>query len=399
MIKLIRIIVFTLIFIALSGCWSKKELSDLAITTAIGIDKQEDQYLVSAQIINPGEIAGKALSNRTAVSTYEVEGRSISEAFRKMSKEAPRRMYLSHVRIVVIGETIAKEGLKQILDYLSRYYEARTDFYLVVTKDQTAHDILSILTPIEKIPANKIFNSIKVSEGNWAPTKGVQLDDLISKIISDGNNPVLTGIKYEGNLEEGSSLKNIESVSSPTRVELENLALFRGDRLVGWFNTIEAKGFNYITDNIKETVGVIECEENNGRITIQLFNSNTNVEGQVKQGKPKIIIDIKCELKVEEVSKCERKLSEEDTIKWIEEKSNKQIKKILLASINKAKEHKADVFGFGDTIRRANPKAWKGMRDNWNDELFPNLEIEIRAESTIRRLGTITESFQEQGKE
>ncbi len=43
----------------LSGCWSKKDLNELAIVTAIGIDKMEDGYSVSIQILNPSELAGK----------------------------------------------------------------------------------------------------------------------------------------------------------------------------------------------------------------------------------------------------------------------------------------------------------------------------------------------------
>lgn len=34
----------------LSGCWSRNEINDIAVVTAIGIDKQKDQYTVSLQV-------------------------------------------------------------------------------------------------------------------------------------------------------------------------------------------------------------------------------------------------------------------------------------------------------------------------------------------------------------
>lgn len=43
----------------LSGCWSKKELTDLAIVAALGIDKNEEgRYVGTLQIINPSNVAG-----------------------------------------------------------------------------------------------------------------------------------------------------------------------------------------------------------------------------------------------------------------------------------------------------------------------------------------------------
>ncbi|MED4179591.1 hypothetical protein [Priestia megaterium] len=43
----------------LSGCWSSRELNELAITVAVGIDKAEDGIIVTVQLINPGDIQAK----------------------------------------------------------------------------------------------------------------------------------------------------------------------------------------------------------------------------------------------------------------------------------------------------------------------------------------------------
>ncbi len=42
-----------------SGCWDKRELTDLAVISAIGIDRTETgKYVLHLQIINPGNVAG-----------------------------------------------------------------------------------------------------------------------------------------------------------------------------------------------------------------------------------------------------------------------------------------------------------------------------------------------------
>ena len=47
-----------LISIFLTGCWSRREMNELAIAVGIGIDKVGDQYKVSVQVVEPNQIAG-----------------------------------------------------------------------------------------------------------------------------------------------------------------------------------------------------------------------------------------------------------------------------------------------------------------------------------------------------
>lgn len=55
--KIYRLFVFTLMIFILTGCWSRRELNEIAIALAMGVDKSGDQFKVSAQIVNPGEVA------------------------------------------------------------------------------------------------------------------------------------------------------------------------------------------------------------------------------------------------------------------------------------------------------------------------------------------------------
>ena len=95
----------------LTGCWSKRELNELAICVGLGIDKAEDGYYVTVQIINPGELSGKNRSGRSEVITSRVKGETIFEALRKLSTVSPRKIYMSHLHQVVFGEELAREGI------------------------------------------------------------------------------------------------------------------------------------------------------------------------------------------------------------------------------------------------------------------------------------------------
>ncbi|PGN02461.1 spore gernimation protein KC, partial [Priestia megaterium] len=77
--------------VLLSSCWSKKELTDLAIVAAMGVDKTKDgRYHLTLQIINPGNVAGGLQgggggSQSPPITIYSASGDNLVEASRRAS--------------------------------------------------------------------------------------------------------------------------------------------------------------------------------------------------------------------------------------------------------------------------------------------------------------------------
>lgn len=112
--------IILLVFITplLSGCWNSRELNELSITSGLGIDKVDGKYVFTTQIINPSEVAKERAPKRTVVTTLAEKGDTLFEAWRKMTKKSATKMYFSHVRVLIIGEDLAKEGVSKILDVM-----------------------------------------------------------------------------------------------------------------------------------------------------------------------------------------------------------------------------------------------------------------------------------------
>ncbi|MGM0879103.1 MAG: Ger(x)C family spore germination protein, partial [Bacillota bacterium] len=362
----------------------------------MGIDKSEDQYQVTSQVVDPGEVR-EGGGTRTPVITYQATADNPFEARRKMTTISPRKIYASHILVVVIGEELAKEGIGDVLDYLSRDHEHRTDFFIVVAKGTSAANVLKILTPLEKIPANKLFSSLETSEKAWAPTVSVTLDELISDIVSKGKQPVLTGLQVTGDQKVGEKKENVEEIGTPSQMQYSGLGVFQKDKLIGWLNEEESKGYNYITNNVKSTVGHVACP-NGGTLVLEVMHSQSNLKGKVKNGYPTINVNISIEANVGAVH-CQIDLMKEKTIAELEKKTEQKVKSIVEQAINKVQEEfQSDIFGFGEVIHRTDPKAWKEIKNNWDQE-FVDLPVNVKADVKIRRVGTVGQSFLEEGKE
>lgn len=398
--------VFGLLFFSLflSGCWDRRELNQLAIAVAVGIDKVDDDYMVSAQVVVPSEMSANGGTGGSQVTLFTMRGETVYEAFRKMTKESPRKIYPGHLRMLILGEELAQDGISEALDLFSRDYEIRPDFFVAVSKEISAAELLNVTTTIESIPANDMFQSLSVSEEAWAGTKSINLDELLSNMISDGKEVAITGIQLIGDPEVGASLQNLETIKPAAILRYDHLAVFKGDKLVGWLNELETVTYNYLSNTVKTTVRAVACPNDGkatpdgGKATIEIMKSKAEVKGNVNNGKPEININVKVQGNIGSVS-CKVQLNDLKTIAEFEKSYEELAEKIGKEAIESIqKQYQADIFGFGEVIHRSNPKEWKQLKENWDEE-FSNLTTNLKVDMKIHRTGTINNTFLEKLKE
>lgn len=400
--KRVLILLSITLLLMTTGCWSRKELNELAIVLGMGIDLSDGQLRVAIQVVEPEQVSSQkgGGGSRSPISTYNIEAPTITEALHKITIHVPRKPFLAHLRVLVIGEELARDGLSKVLDAISRHHEFRTDFFIIVAKDSSALEVLSINTELEKLPATTIYDALRTSEAEWAPTKSVTLDKLINNLTMMGRQAVLTGIKLVGNVEVGKTRDNVDEVVAESYLLYEELAIFRKDRLVGWFDVDESKGYNYIMGNIKRTAGHIDCPSGEGKISAEIIKTKTTLKGSLKRGKPHVSVHVRGETSISEVT-CQIDLRDETILAQIEVAVNEVIENIVNKSISAAKKFNADIFGFGQLINRADTKAWKKLQNDW-DELFVDLPVTVKSDVRIRNLGTLNSTYisdlEEKGK-
>ncbi|MED4452256.1 Ger(x)C family spore germination protein [Metabacillus fastidiosus] len=392
MILVIITVISILIF--LTGCWNRRELNQLAIVVGIGIDKVDDQFLVTTQVINPGQIATQKSSiEKAPVIMYQETGDTVFEAIRKITTTAPRKMYASHLRMIVLGEEFAKDGIGEILDLLFRDQEFRMDFYIMVAEGMRAEDILKVSTPLEKIPSNKMFNALETSQKEWSATKAVTLHELVKTIVREGEALVLTGITVKGDKDLANSMENLERTVPNGDLQITNLAVFKKDKLIGWLDEMEGKTYNVLTNNEKSTTINLLCPQG-GKVVYEVKNSSTDMKAEIRNGKPEIDLNVFVEGDIAEVQ-CDMDLTKEGTIEEIEKIYEKEAKSYFRNAISQIQQHhQADIFGFGEEIHRANPEIWRKIKGDWNEQ-FKYLPVNIKVQGEIKQIGTVENSVLE----
>ena len=377
------------VLLLLGGCWNKRELNELAIVTAVGVDKSDEQFEISVQIVNPSQVASnKASGIQVPVFTYHAKGKSLFDAIRKLTALTPRKPYYAHAQIIIIGEEMAEEGMNSILDLFQRDPEGRSDFNFIVSHDSTAQEILSVLTPLEDVPASKMFKSLKVSEAVLGTTESVILDDLIQSLGSIDHSAVLPSIHIYGDADAGDFSSNIEKIDSPAQLKYGGLAIFKNYKLIGYLSEQESRDYNFLNNNIKSTFEIIACPEE-GKISTEIINSSTKMTGHFQNDVPSISIKLDIEQNVAEVS-CSLDLTKSKTIDALNKETSRQIKERLERTLQTIQQtYQADLLKFSNVLHREDYQAWNRIKKNWQT-LYPNLEVQIEVDVHTKGVGTAT---------
>jgi spore germination protein KC len=137
----------------LSGCYDAREIDDLAYVMAIGLDKGTSNVLrITLQISLPTKIAGgggKAGEGGEGKSSTltTMEAPSIHSGLNMINTYISKQINLSHAKLMVISEELAREGVHEFIHTMIRDREFRPEMFIVVSRSK-AEDFLSEVKPI-----------------------------------------------------------------------------------------------------------------------------------------------------------------------------------------------------------------------------------------------------------
>ena len=368
--KLILILFF--IFIC-CGCYNYKELNDLAITSAIGIDKTDDGYKITAQVVNTQkEGTDNNSSADPKIVVYEHTSKTVQEAVRYMVLESPKRLYPNHMQVIVIGEAVAKDGILEALDIFFRDSELQKNFYVLISKDVSANQILKTLTPVDSIVSSSIKKSLESDSSYLGITELVTYDELINTYLNPNKEISLPSVTLTGKIKGSDKIENIEKSDSSTKVVLSQMVIFKGDKMIGYLDDKQSIALSFIKGKINNTLIKYKCDR--GYIVVEAINSKSSIDVD-NSGNFKI--KISGDATINEVS-CDINLEENKAIDKINKEVNKEVKKNINNTIEYIKNtYNSDVFGFLDIMYKNKYPLYKKVNKDWYNDKFKDSKIDI----------------------
>lgn len=382
--KKIKIIIIAFLIFFITGCFNYKELNQLALESAIGIDKTENGYLFTVQVMNTKK--GNSNSQADSISPqfiiFEAEGKTIQEATNNIALDSPKMLYREHLQLLIIGEELAKNGIKGIMDLSFRKTDSRKQFLVAVAKNNTANNILKTLTPLETINAKNIYETIENNEKDFGSNERVTFEKMLDYYLNSKIDISLPAVITSNNQDQKDTIKNIEQADTETRVMLDGMVYFKDDKMVNYLTSEESIALNYLKDNISEVAITTECEENK-YFGLKIFDSNSQIN----------ILNNTLEIKITNLAKlieinCDVNLENQHEINNLEIKANDYIKNMVTNTFQKLKKDNSDAVGTEDIFYKYNLKKYNKIKNKWS-EYYKNLKIKVDVKTTIKDKGNI----------
>ncbi len=377
-----------------AGCWDRRELNELGIVLALAIDKKDqgEKIRLTVQVVRVGELKKDSGGRgKSVVELLSAKGDTIFDAVRNLSKTMDRRAYFAHLKVIIVDEAFAREGILPILDFVSRSRELRRLTWIVVAKDGTAQEMLSVQHGLEDLQASYLENIILKREvASEACVSNVL--DFLKMLPGNGVEPV-TGV-MEITLHPTFPLD--ESGREPSEgARLSGAAVFDKDKLAGYLDEKEARSYNIVTGKAGISKIDIPFQGENGElISIEMSKAGGKIKPQVKEGKISFKVDINIESAIA-MQESTTKISELKTLEQLDKIQEQTVKKDVEETIEKVRnELKLDIFGFGSKLKERYPKEWEKVKEDWN-QIFSEVEYTVEVKNRIHRTGLLQKPIKE----
>ncbi|MDF9842512.1 MULTISPECIES: Ger(x)C family spore germination protein [unclassified Paenibacillus] len=377
-----------------TGCWSSKEIEDLALYVGLALDKGEltkaeqeledkgitysKQNKITATIqVVPVKTIGstdkQGGQQGTPYQNVSGTGDSVLEIFRQFSIRNERPIVGHHLKVIVISaELLKQQSIEQLMDFVLRDNDIRPSSLVFISQGRAEATMFSKRSDV--IPSVHIRQMLR----NQRRTSKVMSPMILSK---------LDALIYS---KRSFALQNLVTADGET--EFAGAAVVKGDtgHWVGNLNQEDTECLSWLTG--KGDSGVIKAYDwDNEPMTYEMKAMKSKIKARTEGDEILFEVSLKTEGRLIETWNTSSPLSSDDNTKRASKIFQDKLKQMMEHMIGKLQQdYKADVAGFSKTLSIQQPQAWNKVKAHW-DETFSRSRISFKYDLKITDFGSFTE--------
>lgn len=441
----IWIIIFCTIFIftyAFSTSYNSQNIDRLNYIIAIGIDKSPDNtnLQVSFEFTDLGAFSESDSEQGSKPIIDTVVAPSIPESINLMNAYSGKQVNLSHCKVVVFSEDVARDGILEEVTYLMNFPQIRPTTNIIIASDKAKDYIENSTSSLEGI-LTKYYDLFPTSAEYTGYTSNILLSRFYQNLTSDESGAVaILGTKskpsnensksqdentsnqetQESSMESSNSQNQISnntsqnstsnqtsqnntssnSVSNNTSLEsiaqsenivdgdrgTENigLAVFNKDKYIGNLSAIETLCYTLIEEEVDNFSVVIDNPTNPDKKIDISVSSLEPVNTKVDISKDNPIITIRFNLTAKALTgQTSLDFSDKDTLTTV----NTALKDYLTSKIKDflyktSREYGCDINGFYRLVKQKFLTIPEYENYNW-EEKYKQADFNIEIDSNV----------------
>jgi spore germination protein len=376
--------------LSLAGCWDRVEIDQRGFVVGVGIDavpepedeeqtqKKRKNYRGTYQIVKPSGLSsttggmggGQPQDAHLNISTEEDSLPAITSRISSMVGRSP---YFEHLQMIVLSSELARKpgAVTDVLDYFLRDVEMRRDIKIIVSQGG-AKDVLNVASLNEKYPIAYLASVSKNVKNTSYMLPSTRIGDMHENMLK----------------KDGYTVQTVRSKGRDA--SFDGAAVFEGksNLLLGFLNGSETQGLNLLQSQAKG--GILKTAYDGSTVDMELEVVQHVITADIRTPRD---ISFTIAISVEgmlDASLGNTAVDQEHVILDMQKKLEAQIQATCRQTIDKLqKKYREDVIGLSQWLRRNHYGVWNQIKDDWNESIFPNVEIEIVPYVEIRRNGNI----------
>jgi spore germination protein KC len=392
----------------LAGCWDRTELDDTAFAMSVGIDEAGDEFLwtfrfFQAERVQVGMLAATPQPQLQRFGLVTVRGRNLEQAVQLAQTGAGRIVSLEQLRIVVIGEAVAKRGVGSLLDQLVQHNQVRRGAAMVMARGR-AGEMFAAYHPLEHETPLKYVEGILLVAKRVHQTPYTRIQHFYGRYLSPGADPFLFLVAVKPPEErqqppdpdlppmsDQSRLAGDLPKAGGNPLEFAGTAVFRRDRLAGLLSVDETAALLALRGEMGKVYASVPDPLAPGQQVAFRFHQENKPKYWVSFQRGRPVVHVRIQLEAEIISMTGTTLYREPTNRHaLEAFTVDHLRRtIYVPMLRKVYgEWGADAVGFGDMYRTQFPTFDAFLDYRWHDHIR-ELQADVTIDLFIRRFGMV----------
>jgi len=344
------LVLLVCIVLSFAGCWDRVEIENRSFVVAIGIDSDDDEYVVSLSIPllkkNEDDESDKPHHIKTAT------GRTVTEAMKKLDAKTDRTLYYGQAKLLILGEDLLAQNNMTSSVIQTLINKNEIDLRInVLAADGKAQDILEAKPPGETLPGLFVADIYRNKNKFGGTSFALDLERL-SLSYRDG--AIIPVIKHD----------DCES----TPIKLHGAALIKYQHKIGDLTPEELQGYLWCM-NHGNNGAVVTLDIDGDLIPVYMKKHSTKISFEPLGEGIRAVVDVKVAGHVGEPP------DEHIGMEQIkQELSNKISLEITTTATKLQEEYALDGYDWLELLRQKNYGLYKIHAQNWHD-VFAQIEI------------------------
>ncbi|MDR4886792.1 Ger(x)C family spore germination protein [Fredinandcohnia sp. QZ13] len=365
-------ITFFLCLVLVTACNNDiAEIENQNFATAIGVDYQDGNYLLSIQMIGLTSVAKSEGGEKGPPEVYvsQTSGKTFIDAFFKAYHTSQERILWAHVTAIVLSESALEKGLDSIFDGLTRYYEFRPTPWIFGTKSSIL-DVLSTTGFFNQHSLNTILHSPKSSYEQSSTIKPVKLNQFVREFFDPGRTTYIPSLS----IDDTQWKKNKKNEG---KLAIDGAFFLGNQKYKGYFPYEKIKGLRWLTPETVRASLLVPNETKPEFITV-LDHEMVKIHPEKQDGRFRFTILFMADGQVSNrITNNTLNVNAMETF----------VKKGVISEIRQlyqlGREHDVDFLNLEHQLYRKHPAEWKKLKSKdalLQDDSIKSIEAHITFE-------------------